>query len=572
MKNLKIFLSNKAFSTNLLVIITFFLPVVLLIVFTYWELPQTFYQQDEWLGLGQILAQGWSHVAYGFSPLQIIFGDGRPLTRVLGVLLFGNFPLNSEFLAFYSIFFHILNSFLVFLIAYKLLKNRLLALISSLFFAINSVSHQSVTWFGASFGAQPSAFTIFLSILLFITYLENNKKKFFYFSILSALISLYFKETAIFLFAFLPIIEMIYRKDFRVIEYMKKYFPFLFFIISFAIFRLFEMMVVRVASDGILTAKVFSNIGNEYVWQSLIIRFFMYPLTSLSLIFIPVPISLFLGYMMRKIYYPFMDLTQRPDLVDTTAILDLLALVFSFCLIVLIFFMWRKLKKYRFPIIFSLALFVIGILPYIVVAKTFAYMEPRYYYILSAAAGMILALVLFYLFKILKNTLARTLIIILFASLLFSHVRTIMDNINYQTIIAKERRAFISQLYNLVPTLDGSKNIFYVDGSKARFSEHNKAPFQNGIGYTLMVLYYQSGKIPKELMSEGYLWELDMQGYKEIEGKGFGYFYDLETLSEFIRESRIDPNTVIALYYDSSKQKLSDRTEVIRKELRSRDI
>lgn len=543
--------------------------LLLLILYTFWKLPQTFYQQDEWLGLGQIWAQGWSHVIYGFSPVQILFGDGRPLTRVFGVIFFGNFPFNSLFLSLYSIGLHFINTILVFFIASKILKKPWLAFIASAFFSINSVTHQSVTWFGASFGTQPASLLIFLSIYFFLCFLENNKNKFLHLSLLSALISLYFKESSIFLFVFFPLIEIMYRQNFSLKEYTKKYLPFIAFITLFIIFRLYEMMVVRANFSDILAGKVYANIGNQYLFPSLIVRSIMYPLTSLSLIFIPISVSLFFAELLRKIYYPF--ITLRIDQLRETVILDMVSIISSFVLLFLLYYVWNKYKKARLPILFSLSLFILSILPYMVISKTFGYLEPRYYYISSAAAGMILSLVLLYLFKIINSSILKLTISLLFIFLIFSHIKTIKNDINHQIIIANERKSFISQLYNIVPTLNSDKNIFYIDGSQPRFSK-NKAPFQNGVGYTLMVLYYKNGVIPSKLLSEGYLWDWDKEGYRQVNGKGFGYFYDKNHLKDFIIKNKLDPQMVIALYYDSSKQKLKNITDITRKQLSSSSL
>lgn len=555
MKLIKTFLSYKVY-----LILLFFI-----ILLTFWKLPQTFYQQDEWLGLGQIWAQGWSHVVYGFSPIQILFGDGRPLTRIFGVLFFGNFPFNSLFLSIYSVGLHIINTILVFFIADKILKKTSLAFIASIFFSVNSVTHQAVTWFGTSFGTQPASALIFLSIYFFLIFLENNRNKFLYFSIFSALISLYFKESSIFLFVFFPLIEIIHRRNFSLKAYAKKYLPFIAFIVLLVIFRLYEMMVVRANSSDLLAGKVFANIGNQYIFQSLIVRSIMYPLTSLSFIFIPVSMALFLGYMMRIIYYPY--ITLQPGLVDQTAILDLISIIISFIIIGFLYIIWKREKEYRNAIIFSSLFFVFNILPYIVIAKTFAYLEPRYYYISSAAAGIFLSIAIGFVLKNYKNLAIKFFVFFFLLILIFAHVKVIRNDINQQVIIGKERKFFILQIYNIVPVLKKNKNIFYIDGDKPRFSEHNRAPFQNGIGYTLMVLYYKTGVIPNQLLSEGYLWDWDKQGYREINGKGFGYFYDKNELKKFIIKSKLNSNTVIALYYDSSKQKIIDITDNTRKYL-----
>lgn len=527
--------------------------LIFLTLFTFAGLPQTFYQQDEWLGLGQIWSQGWGHVINGFSPIQILFAEGRPLTRVFGVLLFGNFPFNSLFLSIYSVGFHTINSILIFLIAFKLLKKPYLAFIASLFFSVNSVAHQSVTWFGASFGTQPASFLIFLSIYCFLIFLEERKNIFLNLAFSTALISLYFKETSIFLFFFFPLLEIIYCHNFSFRAYAKKYLPFIIFIILFSIFRLYEMMVITANSSSLLGGKVFANIGDHYILLSLVVRFFMYPLTSFFLIFIPPSLALNISSLMWKIYYPY--ITLQSNFVYETVILDLLAIIGSFILFIILYVIWKKEKKYNFAIIVSLLLFISSITPYVVVAKSFAYMEPRYYYISSLASGLILAIIVGFFTKI-KSKIFKVLLSVVLLTFFLVHMKTIQRDTFSQVDLAKERKGFLTQLSALVPTLTKNKNIFYMDGDRPRFVDNNKSPFQNGLGYTLMVYYYNSKEIPAEFLSEGYLWNLQEEGYRQMHGKGFGYYYDAKIMEEDLVKYHLDHNLVISLYYSSDKKKL----------------
>ena len=47
-----------------------FLLLFLLIIWGFWELTRTFYQQDEWHGLGDILANGSSAIFLNTNPTQ----------------------------------------------------------------------------------------------------------------------------------------------------------------------------------------------------------------------------------------------------------------------------------------------------------------------------------------------------------------------------------------------------------------------------------------------------------------------------------------------------------------------
>src|SRR3989344_5949416 len=74
-------------------------------------------------------------------------------------------------------------------------------------------------------------------------------------------------------------------------------------------------------------------------------------------------------------------------------------------------------------------------------------------------------------------------------------------------------------------------------------------PFQQGSGYTLMVLYYNSGKIPKSFLKDGFLFEIGSQGYKESDNMGFGFFTDKKELEKAVTNYNLPPSSILHLQY-----------------------
>lgn len=530
------------------------------ILFTFWKLPQTFYQQDEWLGVGQVFSLGWGIITKDNSLIQLIFADGRPLSRALGAFYYQLFPFQALPIAIYSITFHFLNTILVYFIINRLVKNRFTSFLGALYFAVASVSHQAVTWFGAAFGAQPSSFFIFSSILLFLIFLENKKSLFLYFSFLSLTVSLYFKETGVFLFPIFIITPLILNKKIKVSKGM---IPPLLFILIFILYRLIEMLFIRTPSE----AKVYATAASQNFISVILARLLLYPLTSFSLSFIPVPAGLSMASNLWKLYYPFIQ--QRPDLVFSTVILDLIAVIFTGFLL-LILYLISKTKEYRNLIIFPLALFILSVTPYVVIAKSFSYLEPRYYYIPVLASSLIITIILNFLINFLKGskkTIFLCAIILIYLIYIRYNISVVHSDINYQVDLANERKSFMAQLYGYLPTLKENTNIFYFTGNKSWLVEGNKTPFQNGFGYTLMVLYYKTGKIPKYLPASEYLWMLGDQGFKKIDNLTYGYFDDLTTLKKEVKNNSFDPRAIHSFYYDRQTKKLSDITIETQEEL-----
>jgi len=111
----------------------------------------------------------------------------------------------------------------------------------------------------------------------------------------------------------------------------------------------------------------------------------------------------------------------------------------------------------------------------------------------------------------------------------------------------------------------GDKNVFYVTGDKEYYGPHNMVPFQQGMGYTLMVWYYHTGKIPASFVEGNVLWDITTQGYKEVNGQGFGYFSDLPSLQSAYHTYHFSKTDVVSFYLDSKKQQLINTTEGTRK-------
>ena len=84
----------------------------------------------------------------------------------------------------------------------------------------------------------------------------------------------------------------------------------------------------------------------------------------------------------------------------------------------------------------------------------------------------------------------------------------------------------------------------------------------------MMVWYFDTGKIPAELLSDMYLWNINAQGYRQIQGKGFGYFYQIGKLQQAFREDpTLAQEQVIGFSYKAGAKELIDITQDVRRAL-----
>ena len=534
------------------------LILIVVIVAVYFPIRNTFYQQDEWLGYGLYLAKGYETIwqsTGGF--LGIIFGQGRILTNLLYFLFYKYFPLNVFPIAIFAITLHIANTLIVFFLAKKLFKNTLPAFLGSLFFAVSSVSQSAITWPAASINTLPSTTLILISLIFYFRYLENFREKWMILSFVFVYLSLFFKETGVFLFFLLPLFSLIYKKQ-SLGAFIKRYWYYLGPAFLIVIYRIWGFK-----SESGEVALFLTGSSHAY-WQTLLTRAVLYPLTSFSLTFVPSEPFLWFARSLSKIYYPFI-MPQQFILIAQTVVLDLLALSLTFIILILIFFLMRcSVRTERKHIGFFVGFMLFSFLPYIVIGKSYAYLESRYFYLPTFAAAIIIAWFAKKIFEKVKAPFLKLLFFLLLVYFLGVHFKYLENNISGEILISQERKSFLSQLSRYIPNLSQDKNVFFIKSDQSYYVDGNRIPFQQGTGYTLMSWFYSPDRIPQNFLEKGYLYDIGAQGYREEDGMGFGYFFDIPSLMVAAKDNKFDKKSIYAFNYDSKKQALSDITGEIR--------
>lgn len=544
----------KLFKKNLLS----FIILILFILTVFSSLPQTFYQQDEWFSLGAIYADGSGTILQGiWNPIDFLFIKGRILSSGLGYIFLNYFPLQNTQLAVVSIFLHIIATYLVYYLINKSLKNQIFSLVGAIFFAINGVSHGAVTWPVIALNTVTSTILIQLSTIFFFKFMENLESKWIIFTGLAIYLSLWLKETGTYLLLFLPLSTLIFRK-FPPTLFLKTFWVYILAFVSIVVFRIIQYKTLPATVNLYITGE------NQHFFSTLLLRSILYPLSSFSLMFVPG--DFFLGFareVLREIY-PFFANDANNILIAQSAILDLLAVVLTLLIFLVIVFLLKKAKtKERNFIYFWVIFTLMSFLPYILQSKDFSYLEGRYYYLSAVGGAAILAWIIKRIWEVLGQKIFILIILPMLIFYIGFHASVVRHAIAEQVNISTIRKDFISQLKNLVPTLENNKNVFYISGDQNYWAEGNKIPFQQGSGYTLMVLYYQSGKIPKEflkpqeLLKDGFLFDIGSQGYKEKGDFGFGYFWDETELENTIKSHDLPLESIIRLHYNSDTNKLT---------------
>lgn len=535
--------------------------------FAYQNLFLTFYQQDEWWALGYILTEPLFGFMSHFSFLGLIAGAGRPLSVPLQYFLYNVSHFQIWQFAIFSILFHFLNTLLLFCVVYKLSKSKFLSFLASLFFATSSIGSQAITWIGTNTVTLPSFFFAMLAIYLYTFFLHNEQKKFLYSSIFSAIVSFFFKESSIFLLVLLPLMYVIFGKKRTSFVSLIRMHALLIGYGSLAIFiKLFMLFTV-------FSGQTASNVtGNSNSVVRLLLHAISYPLESLSQMYF-YPRSMFLfGETLGKLYYPRIWNTPLAQVATETIGGELVSIIFSTILLVFCYVIYQLYKPLRKLLIFALILTLLSFLPYIALEKGSSYLDSRYFYVGIAGGGILLAIFLDALRSFLVKRfkfpvyIASILLLFLFLAYSYGHINSIQKDIEGQVKIGTERKNFLKNLRNLYPKIKNN-SVFYITGDTDYYIGNHKVPFQQGMGYTLMVWYYDTGLIPKELLRKTFLWGMQDQGFEKANGKGFGYYWDIRYLMTDVRNKKIDKENIIGLFYKGQNKIILDITNKARSEM-----
>jgi hypothetical protein len=191
------------------------------IIFYY---PSLFYgfSQDDFIHLYSSRANSVFEFLNFFNPYYR-FSDiffYRPLATQF--YFFANttlFGLNPISFRIESLIFHILNGILFYFVVQKIFKDKLLALLSAVFYEVSAIHFLSLFYI-SSFQQIARTFFVLLSIFLYIQYIDQKRKTFLIGSVLSFVAAILSKETSIILPLLLPLVEII-RTNQKVFQVMK---------------------------------------------------------------------------------------------------------------------------------------------------------------------------------------------------------------------------------------------------------------------------------------------------------------------------------------------------------------
>ena len=534
---------------------TYLALLLLITIAVFFDLPKTFYQQDEWQSLGHNLANGFE-IFKNSNPIMLFFGELRPLSGLMYLIFLGFYKFTVIPTAIFGILFQIINSTLVFYLVDKITKKRIIAFTAAIFLITNSVSHQAVTW-ASAIGTLPAVTLILIAIIMYLKYFEKKNKKYLIIGFLSTILSLYFKGIGLFLFLLLPLMYFIFE-NLKInrgnIVYVLKTNSLLFIFGFLVLFFRFTEVFFRTEK----VAGFASGVGNNSFVQTVLLHTVLYPLSSLFQIFVP-PLDLYsITPAITKMQYKFLVGSPLVDLVAQSIVADMIAIMGS---ILILFFSILMVHRSKDKIIsrnvrFAIVFFFLSFLPYVALDRDSSYLSSRYFYVGLIPAGILFGYAVYFFTTF--NKYIKWVTLFLVTVYLFHHAAIVRSDINHQVKLGNERVSVLNGIKTLYPN-PSENTIFYVTSDKAYYGEVTN-PFQNGLGYVLEAWYYDTGKIPKEFLSENFLWDLGDEGYKRSRNKGFGYYQDIDKMIKDMEKNNIKSEDVWAYFIKSKESEIVDIT------------
>ena len=538
--------------------IYFLVAVYIFLAFiAFGRLPFAFFQQDEWAIIGTFIYFDKTNLSW-FERL-FTYGPNThtiPLSGILSYFEYKLAGLNFSYYAYFSIAMHSMNVFLVFYLAYLFFKKKLPAFIAGFVFLVDFIPSQGITWIATtSATAGATAFTLFSLIYLTKFLLYKNKNIFVVLSLVFLFVSLLFKESSFFMFLFIPVYWLVfnYKKNDK---HSLNFLIALTFVGGLYILPRLLLATTPSVSDGLAHPSIL-----DYLY-----RIITFPVKAISQSVIP---SDFIRY-----------IADRLVTISQSLRLDLLSYFFTLIILILCVWLYKKAIKNNMPtyahiIIISVIFIALSVLPLIFIPGNsgyFSFFDGRYLYMGAIFKSILFANIFFFLYSFLGRKKIIIFSVLFFAFFTIFNILSIRNSLEIEIVRGEERKSILNQIQASYAKLP--KNVvFYTESDTSYYGlpiEEKIMPFYSGFGQTLLVWYEGKGEdFPACFFKDKYLYAIIEEGYKECEGRGYGYFRKFDSLKTAILKYSIDPKNVISFSHIAGDEKLVDTSLEIREKLKS---
>jgi len=549
--------------------------IALFIVYTYWNLPKTFFQQDEWETFAvNIYAQsnGFSGMVKSILPVDSL-SHFNPLSRVFSLFQYFFYYTNFTPYAWQSIVFHIFNASLLYYFVYVWLKSRKIAGVAAIFFGVNSIASGAVTWIAASDSYEVPMALILVSLLFFYRFAtqKDNRRRNLIISLTVLVVSFLFHENGIFLFVFYPAVLFLFAK-----RQWKKLLPTLSYGILISIF-VFAFIRIPFFFGFIEAAPDVENFSHPPV------SVYPYRLISMGMksfagSIIPEKTLILISEKVVKLAYPqFLTPDKTPNpFIAQSIVFDLVSYMLTVFIVCLLILFLRVIQgnKIKEAFVWALIFIPMSLFPYVFVlgkAGFASIIEPKFFYIGNIGVSILVGIIVYSaLMKLSRQKMLKGVVYFLFGMYLLSHVYTIKMNLGDLEKISAQRKMILAKIQTFYPDLP-ERIVFYTQSDSAYYGmpdNEKMLPVQIGFGRILIIWYQKSERFPPCLYEGRFLLNLTEEGYRFCEGRGFGYFRDYDKLVDAVGANDIKPEEIIAYSWEKQRGKFTDITEKVRSKVK----
>lgn len=561
-------LINKLKKFESIVGVLFVLTVFLL---SYYKVPFIFFQQDDMFDFGLFISEGWGVILRGLGDSEV--RHFVPLSRIISYTIYQIFGLRYWIYNIMGLIFHFTNGILVYLLARRMFKRRLSAVISILVLLSSSVAAEFIMWPIISLNSISLSFSLVSWLLIADEKIFPKIQGLSRGVVISSLflLAMFFVEYSAGLILFIPLAVILissggFKKKLNLLT------PFTLVVIGYLLLRLIPSFLNQ---GSAATSLISHNTTSSFFLGALglVVRYF-------GQMFLGQPAIFFLSNTVVNTAIN-RALSLKVDSISTENIIfPVVAGTVGFLLIGVSILFYRKLKNANTGFLYSknfllcVAFIIFSSFPYFLNSGSvglFPIISSRYMYFGLAGMALCFGFASEIFFKSRNKAISGRLFF--FITILFICYGT-WGNIRkanhlYSTgAIRLKIINFVEKHYSSLPP----KVVFYTESDKSYYGlpDHEKIlPFQSGFGQTLLIFLTQKEKLPKEFYPGRYLWGIDAQGYKEFEERGFGYFRDFNKLVKTIENEKLPPESIFSFRYDSESQIPIDNTDEVRGRLES---
>ncbi|KKR11068.1 MAG: hypothetical protein A2694_01140 [Candidatus Blackburnbacteria bacterium RIFCSPHIGHO2_01_FULL_40_17] len=531
----------------------------------YRKVPFLFFQQDELLVFGLIIERGLNIVTRGFASGETL--HFIPLLNLIDFSLFQIFSLNNVAYNILGLFIHFINGLLIYLLVWLMAKKKAWALLAAVVFLSSGTAAQLVMWPVVSIGMLSLTFAL-VSWLYIVKSKQNNTKASIVVGIF-LMMSLLVAEYSVGLLLFVPTAVFILF-GFNIKSLLKFLLPSFLVALAYFLLRIPSFFYL----DDIL--KLGGSIQQSTPFLSQVVVYFQklifLTIEYVGQLIVPRSVLVIETMFLEKIFkvaglnwlqLPASHLWVVTSIAASGAVLFLSIFIYRR--------RWINNNHYYWTVI---AFLLASAVPFSFLPGQlgdFVLFPPRYLYFGLAAISVWIGII-GGLIWCQKNKIFKIFYICAVVTMVFFGVYRNLEK-SSQLYEVGQLREYILKDIKTNHSVLSDKVIFYTESDSTFYglSESQRIlPFQSGFGQTLLVWYYQTEKFPKEFYKDNFLWDITAQGYKESEGRGFGYFRDFDELAGVIMNYNIPITSVVAYSYNSVGQQLTDISQEVWGRLESR--